>query len=76
MSELIPGISDPDWNENQRRNDPGYHDYVGPVNNYVMQSDGTLLILRPNQLSGAAMKLAANHFKWAKGRCAWPRRKI
>jgi hypothetical protein len=76
VKELLPGISDNDWREMFRRNDPSYSDYVGPVNTYYIQSDGTLLILRPGQLAGAALNLSANHFKWQKGRCAWPRRKI
>lgn len=76
LRELLPGVSQPDWDEAHRRNDSSYVDYVGPVNNYYMQSDGTLLILRPEQLAGAALRLSANHFKWQKGRCAWPRRKI
>jgi hypothetical protein len=75
-SEVVSGISDPDWDENHRRNDPTYPDYVGAVNDFVMQSDGSILILRPTQLAGAALKLAANHFKWSKSRCAWPRRTI
>jgi hypothetical protein len=76
VRELLPGVSDEDWTEAYRRNDPSYSDYVGPVNTYYMQSDGTLLILRPGQLADAALKLSANHFKWQKGRCAWPRRKL
>jgi hypothetical protein len=73
---LVPGVSDKDWNEAFRRNDPNYSDHVGPVNTFYMQSDGTLLILRPGQMRGAALNLTANHFKWQTTRCAWPRRRL
>jgi hypothetical protein len=76
LARAVPGISEEDQKEIFRRNDSSYVHFVGPVNHYVMQSDGTLLMLKPGQLRGAALRLAANHFKWKKGRCAWPRRKL
>ena len=75
-SDPVPGISAFDWQEQQRRNDPNYQHYAGPVNEYFVQSDGTILILRPNQLPVAPYLLPSGNLRWRAGLCAWPRRKI
>lgn len=75
-SNLVPGVSQPDFDEQQKRNDPNYPHYVGPVNEYFVQSDGTLLILRPGQLPQAPYNLPSQNLRWRTGRCAWPRRQI
>lgn len=75
-SDLTPGVSTSDFEEQQRRNDPNYPQYQGPIDEYFIQSDGTLLILRPGQLPMAPYNLPSQNIRWRTGRCAWPRRTI